>query len=185
MKCQWTILPLIIVATTVLIVSERAQGGPALSDAAKKETVYRLYADYKKYFPAVQDIATLEAMKQLDSGGVVFVDTRKPEEMAISMIPGAVGQDEFSQHPERFAGKTVIVYCTISKRSGLFARDQAHLGIDIVNLQGGILAWILEGGPVCDAQGNPTRRVHVYGDKWDLAPSGWDSVKFNLWEQVF
>ncbi len=74
---------------------------------------------------------------------------------------------------------------TSSYRSGIFARDQAHRGIEVLNLKGGILAWILEGGQVNDAQGNPTRRVHVYGDKWDFAPSGWESVKFSFWEQMF
>jgi sodium/bile acid cotransporter 7 len=105
--------------------------------------------------------------------------------MAVSTLPGAVPQDEFLLHRGRYTDRTVVAYCTISYRSGLFARDQVDKGIDVVNLRGGILAWILEGAPVYDPQGNPTRRVHVYGDQWDYAPAGWESVKFGLWERIF
>ena len=49
----------------------------------------------------------------------------------------------------------------------------------------GILAWLLEGGPVYDESGQEVKRVHVYGDKWDFAPTGYESVKFSLWQQVF
>ncbi len=179
------LIPYNIALMALLLFVPLAQGVQVLPDAAKKDAVYRMYGDYKKDFPSVRDIAPKEARKRFDQGRVIFVDTRKPAEMAISVLPGAITQDEFTKHPERFFGKTVVAYCTISYRSGIFARDQAHRGIEVLNLKGGILAWILEGGQVNDAQGNPTRRVHVYGDKWDFAPSGWESVKFSFWEQMF
>jgi hypothetical protein len=61
----------------------------------------------------------------------------------------------------------------------------AKKGITIVNLQGGILAWILEGGEVYDKSGKKVKRVHVYSDKWNYAPAGYGIVKFSLWEQIF
>ncbi len=61
----------------------------------------------------------------------------------------------------------------------------ARKGISLVNLQGGILAWILEGGKVYDKSGKEVKRVHVYGNKWDYVPAGYDTVKFGLWEQIF
>ncbi len=178
-------IPYHIVLMASLLFVSLAQAVEPFPDAARKDAVYRMYGEYKRDFPSVRDISPIEARKRFDQGGVVFVDTRKPAEMAVSALPGAVTQGEFTKHPERFFGKTVIAYCTISYRSGLFARDLAHRGIEVLNLKGGILAWILEGGQVNDAQGNPTRRVHVYGDKWDFAPSGWESVKFSFWEQMF
>ena len=141
-------------------------------------------ANTKGDFPSVRDIFPKEARERFDQGRVIFVDTRKPSEMAVSVLPGAITQDEFTKHPERLFGKTVVAYCTISYRSGIFAREEAERGIEVLNLKGGILAWILEGGQVNDAQGKPTRRVHVYGEKWDFAPSGWESVKFSFWEQM-
>jgi len=151
-----------------------------ISDAKKKETVYRMYAGYKKDFPAIKDISPRQAMKRLNLGKVVFVDTRRPAEMAISMLPGAVRQQDFLNRPDLYKDKIVVVYCTISYRSGVFAREIATQGIPVMNLQGGILAWLLEGGKVYDESGKEIKRVHVYGDMWDFAPAGYESIKFSL-----
>ena len=48
-----------------------------ISDAKKKEAVYRMYAGCKKDFPAIKDISPRQAMKRLNQGKVVFVDTRR------------------------------------------------------------------------------------------------------------
>ena len=47
---------------------------------------------------------------------------------------------------------------------------------DAYNLGAGILAWVHAGRPVVDPQGAETRRVHVYGAKWDLLPEGYEGV---------
>ena len=156
-----------------------------MSDADKKEVVYRMYAEYKKDFAAVEDISPQQAVELLKQEKVVFVDTRKPAEMAVSMLPAAVTELEFMSHPDQYKGKTIVAYCTISYRSGVFAREMAKQGITIANLQGGILAWTLEGGKVYDGSGQIVRRIHVYGDKWDYAAAGYESVKFGLWEKMF
>ena len=169
----------------VLLLTPAAWGDKTISDADKIKTVYHMYAGYKEEFPDIADISPQQAMAMQEQDAAVVIDTRKPAEMAVSTIPGAVTKQVFLYNRDRYVGKTAIAYCTISYRSGLFVKDMATIGIKIVNLQGGILAWTLEGGTVYDDQGKPTRRVHVYGDKWDYAPAGWESVKFNLWEQIF
>ncbi len=179
------LLPCAMVWGLILLPLAACAGEKDLSDAAKKEAVDRMYADYKQDFPNVADISPSKAMAQLDRGGVVFVDIRKPEEMAVSRLPDAISKQAFLDHRQRYADKTVIVYCTIGYRSGVFARDMRAQGIEVINLRGSILAWVLEGGTVYDEQDIPSRRVHVYGDKWDYAPAGWESVKFNLLQQVF
>ncbi len=176
---------LCLLAWGLIMLPVAAAGDKDLSDAAKREAVYRMYADYKSDFPDVADISPTRAMARFNTGGAVFVDIRKPEEMAVSRLPGAISKQAFLDHPDRYANDTVIAYCTIGYRSGVFAREMSGQGVEIVNLQGSILGWVLEGGPVVDAEGRPTRRVHVYGDKWDYAPAGWESVKFNLLQQVF
>ncbi len=168
-----------------LFLPELALSGTKMSDAEKKEIVYKTYQGYKEDFPEVRDISPLQARELLDQDKVVFVDIRKPEEMAVSMLPGAVSEEDFLSHLEQYEGKTVIGYCTISYRSGKFASKIAEQGISVVNLQGGILAWTLEGGKVYDRSGQEVKRVHVYGDRWDFAPSGYESVKFGLWQQIF
>jgi sodium/bile acid cotransporter 7 len=156
-----------------------------LSDAEKKETVYRMYAGYKRDFPEVKDISPRQAMALLARDRVVFVDTREPAEMAVSMLPGAVSEKDFFNQLSDYKDKTIVSYCTISYRSGKFASRVAKQGITVINLQGGILAWTLEGGKVYDQDGNGVKRIHVYGDTWDYAPEGYESVKFSLWRQIF
>ena len=185
MNTKRPIYALLFAFMIALVSGPAVCGDRPLSDAAKREAVYRMYAGYAQEFPKVRDIPPSEAMALQALGRVVFVDTRKPDEMAVSTLPGAVSQDEFLNHRYRYAGKTAIVYCTISYRSGVFARDLAARGIEVINLQAGILAWTLEGGTVYDPQGRPIRRIHVYGEKWDYAPEGYESVTFSLWEQMF
>ena len=156
----------------------------ALSDAHKKAAVYQMYADYQKAFPAVADIDPQAAMALWDQGRVIFVDTRQAAEMAVSRLPGAVSAEQFLQDPSRYADRTVVVYCTISYRSGVFAQKMARRGIRVVNLAGGILAWALEGGKVYDDQGE-SRRLHVYGKKWAYAPQGYESIRFGWLDQLF
>ena len=155
------------------------------SDTEKKEVVYRMYTGYKKDFPEVKDISPQRAMELLDQGKVVFVDTRMPSEMAVSMMPGAVTKQDLLIHTDRYKDKTIVGYCTISYRSGMFAREMAKEGLPVINLQGGILAWTLESGKVYDPSGKEVKRIHVYGEKWDYAPEGYESVKFKLKEQLF
>lgn len=168
-----------------LCFAEIVLGDREMSDAEKKEAVYRMYTGYKKDFPAVKDISPLQAMDLLNQKKVVWVDTRKPAEMAVSMLPGAVSEQDFLSNPDQYKDMTIVGYCTISYRSGVFAREMAKQGITVANLQGGILAWTLEGGRVYDDSGKEVKRIHVFGDKWDYAPAGYESVKFSLWEKVF
>jgi sodium/bile acid cotransporter 7 len=172
-------------AAGLMFASGMAKSADQLSDKEKAAIVYRMYAEYKKDFPAVSDITPQEAVALLERDQVVFIDTRKPAEMKVSMLPGAVTEKEFVAQPAKYRDKTPVAYCTISYRSGVFAREMAQQGIPIYNLKGGILAWTLEGGRVVDPSGKPTRRLHVYGDEWDYAPDGYAAVKFTLWERMF
>jgi rhodanese-related sulfurtransferase len=155
-----------------------------LSDTRKKAVVYQMYAQYKNDFPAVADISPQTAMALWDQGRVLCGDTRDPAEMAVSRLPGAITREAFLQDPTRYNDRTVVVYCTISYRSGVFAQKMSPLGITVYNLAGGILAWALEGGKVYDDRGE-SRRLHVYGKKWDYVPQGYESVRFGWLEHVF
>jgi sodium/bile acid cotransporter 7 len=166
------------------LVPQLVFGAEELLDKHKKEIVYEIYAEYKKSFPAVKDITPQMAMELLTTGKVVFVDTRKAAEMKVSMLPNAVPKEEFLLNLPKFANQTIIGYCTISYRSGVFAREMAQKGITIYNLTGGLLAWVLEGGKVYDLNGE-TKRIHVYGQKWNYAPQGYTAVMFGFLGRYF
>lgn len=152
-------------------------------DQANKKAVYRIYNQYKREFPHVQEISVSDAMGLYKDGKTVFVDLRTPPEMTISALPGAISRDEYLKNPAEFAGKMVIVYCTISYRSGIFARKMAEKGVALYNLAGGLLAWVHEEGKIYDAEGE-TKRIHVYGEKWNYPPTGYEAVKFGFFERL-
>ncbi|MCG6879856.1 MAG: rhodanese-like domain-containing protein [Deltaproteobacteria bacterium] len=166
------------------LVSEAVPSDASLTDQQKKEVVYKMYDDYKRDFPGVREISPKKAMKEMANGKIVFVDTRKPSEMAVSMLPGAISQAEFLKDPRKYGDKRIVAYCTISYRSGIFAREMAEKGIEIYNLRGGLLAWVLEGGKVYDAKGE-TKRINVYGKEWDYPPEGYESVYLGFFEKHF
>ena len=167
-----------------LLLPQTIMGENKLTDQQKLKIVYDMYAGYKKDFPGVKDITPKKAMELLKKGQVVFVDSREPAEMEVSMLPHAITQEEFLKDPEKYKGETVVAYCTISYRSGKFAEEMAKKGIPVLNLKGGLLAWVLEGGKVYDSHGE-TKRIHVYGKEWDYPPDGYESVKFGFFERLF
>jgi len=180
-RVTWLCCGLIIFVGLVGVV----RGDGVESDAEKRKIVYQMYSGYKKDFPDVRDISPQQAMGLLQQNQVTFVDTRKPAEMAVSMLPGAVTEQDFLSRSEDYRDRSVVSYCTISYRSGKFAAKMAEKGITVINLRGGILAWTLEGGKVYDQGAREVKRIHVYGDTWDYAPDGYETVKFKLWEQLF
>jgi sodium/bile acid cotransporter 7 len=152
-----------------------ARAGDALSEAGKRAKIETLYRNYRKDFANVQDIAPAAAMELLKSNAAVFVDVRAKKEQAVSMLPGAITEQAFLNHIDRYRDKTVISYCTISYRSGKLAAKLKARGVVMLNLRGGLLAWVHDGGKVYDRTGE-TRRIHVYGRKWDLGPKDYEAV---------
>ena len=148
--------------------------------AETRERVHRMYEEYReRSFAELPDVGVAEALAFADTNAaeVVWLDVRDAREQRVSVLPGAVDRKTYREHREEWKDRPVIVYCTVGYRSGLAARDLRRQGIDAHNLAGGILAWVHEGGEVLDGRtGEPTRRVHVYGWRWNLLPDGWTAV---------
>lgn len=178
-------IPAIISLTFVLVLIHMplTAGAPPLTDRQKKETIRKIYLDIQKKFSTVADISADEALELAEQQQVVFVDTRKPAEQAVSMLPNAVTREMLLKDPTLIQGKTAVVYCTIGYRSGVLAEKLARQGIHLKNLAGGILSWVHAGGKVYDDQGE-THGIHVYGKRWDYAPRGYETVLFGLFDQI-
>ena len=85
-----------------------------------------------------------------------LVDVRGPDERAIASIPGAVAihldefrdgsafaRDELAAH-----GRRIVVMCKVGGRSAEATRLARAAGYtDVVNLDGGVLAWVREVDP--------------------------------------
>lgn len=110
---------------------------------------------------AIETIQAAEAVKQLHTEEVIFIDVRDfPELERDGNIPGAVhasrGMLEFHVDPESpyykdvFAsGKKLILYCASGGRSALAAQRLQEMGLDRVShIGGGMKAWKEANGPV-------------------------------------
>ena len=105
--------------------------------------------------------------------------------MEISTLPGAESAEEYETNADQIKDRTVVAYCTIGYRSGEFAEKMAEKGLMVFNLEGGILTWVWEGGILHNAAGQTVKQVHVYAEKWDLAPLGYETTQFGFWQRVF
>ncbi|TNE86672.1 MAG: rhodanese-like domain-containing protein [Deltaproteobacteria bacterium] len=148
-------------------------GAPPEDDGARLDAAMAMYATYREAFPEVPEISASDLRDALHGEAPpVLVDVRSDAERGVSTIPGAVS-------PERFASEApegpVVTYCTIGARSGEYAEKLRSEGRDVRNLAGSLLAWTHVGGELVDGDG-PTRRVHVYGKRWDLVHSDYEGV---------
>lgn len=147
------------------------------SDAERTTKIYSEYRSYRKFFPKVLDITPFKLDKIIEKGdAVVIVDVRRKKEMKVSMIPGAITRKEFEKRREGFKDSLVVAYCTIGFRSGRYADKLGDDGFRVRNLAGGILLWAHQVGTLTH-EGRPTKRLHTFGKKWDLAPLAFEGVR--------
>ncbi|MDH3402435.1 MAG: rhodanese-like domain-containing protein [Acidobacteriota bacterium] len=147
-----------------------------MSEAERRAKIEQLVAQQRQRFPAVPSGTVDEVRAVLAEPGVVLVDVREANERRVSMIPGAIGREEFERRAAELSGSKVVTYCTVGYRSASYANELAAQGWDVLNMAGSILAWSHAGGELVDPEGNPTRRVHVYGPRWNLAADGYEPV---------
>lgn len=176
---NFNILIVLLIAITGVSTHTTAEESMALKD---KTTA--LYNEYKNDLADVTEFLPETGITSAHGKSILYVDVREPKEIDVSMLPGAISKAVFLKQPEKFKDKTIVAYCTIGYRSGLFAREMKKKGVDVQNLAAGILGWIHAGGTVYDSRG-PVKRVHVYGEKWNCAPEEYETVTFGLLEKIF
>ena len=165
-----------VLATACLIpVAASAQSRD--SEAGRRLAMERMVAGIRADYPDVATMSARALREALPSGDFVLVDVRTGKERAISTLPGAISAKEFEARLAELAvdGKTVVAYCTIGARSSDYAHRMGRRGIEVLNLEGSVLAWTHAGGEFMSRAG-PTRRVHVYGRRWNLAADGYETV---------
>ena len=161
-----------------------------------------LVANNAARFPSVRHTPAADALalSDADPTAVTFVDCRTPSEQSVSMIPSAISSAQYTSTAMHTASSsrqlncpgsvhTVICYCTIGCRSSILASSLAKTapaGVTVANMSGSALMWSHEGGTFVTPAGVVTKRLHVYGKKWDLAEEGVETVVFEdgWWEEV-
>ena len=114
---------------------------------------------------------------EIAQGGraVLLVDVRSARETGVSMIPGAVTRDAYEQNAAAYEGYRIVSYCTVGVRSERYTRALRKKGVDAVNFEGSILAWVEAGLPLATPSGEPTRRVHTWSARFSV-PAGYEQV---------
>ncbi len=140
------------------------------SDAEKYAAIQKEYEGYhKKVFPEVSDLSVEKLLERKKEEKIILVDLRSPKEYGVSMIPGAITAEEFEANREWYKDHKIVTYCTIGYRSGLYAKKLRRENVEAFNLAGGLLAWAHAGKTFTCTTGE-TRKVHVYGENWNLLP---------------
>jgi len=143
-----------------------------MTNNEKQAQIEAVYARSRRLFPEVPELTVEELDRLSSTTSVVLVDVRAEKEQNVSMIPGAVTAQEFERFPDWYRNGTVVAYCTVGHRSGLYAKKLLSQGWQAFNLKGAILAWTHADRDLVDQHG-PTRRVHVAGSKWSFEADGY------------
>lgn len=154
-----------------------AQAQSPEGEAGRLALIGRMVEQIRADYPDVPTISAPSLMQALPSADVLLVDVRSEAERAVSTLPGAITAEEFEARMDEYgqSGRTLVAYCTIGARSSAYARTMRRRGIDMINLEGSVLAWTHAGGTL--TAGNvPTKRLHVFGRRWDLAADGYETV---------
>ena len=137
--------------------------------------------DFESSF-TVPTITAKELIKLRSSNKqYLIVDVRESYERKVSIIPEAISKHSFETNKEKHKNKKIISYCTIGVRSGYYTKELRNQGFNAWNLRGSILMWLHENEKLTTPEGQNTKKVHLYGKPWDLAPTKNESTTATPW----
>lgn len=97
---------------------------------------------------------TVENAHEAHTGGAIILDVRTEEEWREQHVPGAHHAALASLHQRadllkrKYGAEKVLVICRSGSRSAGAASFLRRLGIDALNVKGGLIAWNRQGLPV-------------------------------------
>lgn len=103
---------------------------------------------------AYKTVSPTEFAETIKSPDVFLIDVRHADEYAEGHIENAVNidvmQPDFMDRAEKLLpqDRTIAVYCGTGKRSAMASEQLSEAGYPVVNLDGGLTAWIATGLPV-------------------------------------
>lgn len=119
----------------------------------------------------VDTVSSVDLKEMLASSKVVLLDAREKAEFEVSHLAEArnVGFDGFDIESVSDLDKsdTIVVYCSIGKRSELIGEKLQQAGYtSVLNLYGGIFDWTNRGFQVYDKNEELVEQVHPYSTLW-------------------
>lgn len=100
-----------------------------------------------------------------------IIDTREPKEFAVSHIKNAINipyssfdEDKVARLPKE---TPIVVYCSVGYRSEKTGNKLQKMGFtQVYNLYGSIFEWANRAYPLVNREGQSTRLLHTYNEKW-------------------
>lgn len=119
----------------------------------------------------VDTIGTSDLEVMIQNGNTVLLDAREESEFDVSHLPGArwIGYDDFDLSRMKGISKSdsIVVYCSIGKRSGDIGEKLKEAGYqNVLNLYGGIFDWTNRNGIVVNDKNEAVKYVHPYSNTW-------------------
>lgn len=126
----------------------------------------------RRSFPQVRQVSGEELERRLAAGEkIVLLDVRRPEEFAVSHLPGARWLDPRETRPALPGvdpATPVVAYCSVGWRSSQLAERLAAAGYrNVANLEGAIFEWTREGRPLFQGE-RQVAKVHPYSPVWEF-----------------
>ena len=146
-------------------------------DLKENQRLDKIHAGITDQYPQLSHVSQDEMAALLSSDDILWLDVREPEEFAVSHIGGAMqvnpnisAADFLARFKDKAAGKHVILYCSVGRRSSKLgdnvrAELMAAGAKNASNLEGGIFRWHNQEQPLVSATGE-TDKVHPYNLWW-------------------
>jgi hypothetical protein len=142
-------------------------------DAAKTffdEKLAQKYVD-----GAVKEVSVEDAMKKLNEGKAVMIDTRGDEATDVSMIKGAMKPEDFLKKLEagEMEGKELISQCYIGGGSCDWIvqnKEKIDGKLEYSSMKLGLIGAAHAGVPLVDKDGKETKNVHNVGPLKGMFP---------------
>jgi len=101
-------------------------------------------------------LVTVHEAAELATQGALMLDVRELDEWEAGRMDGAVHVPLGELDPASIGvGVPIVAVCRSGNRSGKAAVELAQVGHDVVNMDGGMLAWSKAGLPLVDHAGQP------------------------------
>ncbi len=109
-----------------------------------------------------------ELGQPLPAADFVLVDVRSAAEVNVSLIPGAITQEQYEKNAGDYRDRLVIPYCAVGGRSSAYARKLDQAGVKVQNYKGSILEWVQAEKPLVTLDGQSTNRVNINSARYRI-----------------